>query len=233
MKRKAAPGEEDHSTKLPKTKHEAQKAKRLIIILEGARLESVKVGNEFQLLNADDHQQILRKNGMNIADHRPDIAHQCLLALLDSPLNKAGLLQVYVRTQKNTLIEINPHTRIPRTFKRFCGLMVQLLLKRSIRAVESSERLLKVIKNPVTDHLPIGCRKIRLEYDPDGVRSVNKIVQEFPEEEPVAFVIGCFASGDVDVSYCEDSISISNYPLSAAICCNRICGAFEEKWNVL
>ena len=43
--------------------------------------------------------------------------------LLDSPLNKAGLLQVYVHTEKNVLIEINPHTRIPRTFDRFCGLM--------------------------------------------------------------------------------------------------------------
>ena len=48
---------------------------------------------------------------------------QCLLMLMDSPLNKAGLLQVYIHTEKNVLIEINPHTRIPRTFDRFCGLM--------------------------------------------------------------------------------------------------------------
>jgi len=33
------------------------------------------------------------------------------------------LLQVYVHTAKNVLIEVNPHTRIPRTFKRFAGLM--------------------------------------------------------------------------------------------------------------
>lgn len=46
-----------------------------------------------------------------------------LLALLDSPLNKAGLLQVYIHTEKNVLIEVNPRTRIPRTFKRFSGLM--------------------------------------------------------------------------------------------------------------
>ena len=48
---------------------------------------------------------------------------QCLLTLLDSPLNKAGLLQVYIRTAKGVLIEVNPHVRIPRTFKRFSGLM--------------------------------------------------------------------------------------------------------------
>ena len=51
------------------------------------------------------------------------MALQCLLMLLDSPLNKAGLLQVYVHTAKNVLIEVNPQTRIPRIYSRFCGLM--------------------------------------------------------------------------------------------------------------
>ena len=34
---------------------------------------------------------------------------------------RAGLLQVYIRTSNNVLIEINPSTRIPRTFSRFAG----------------------------------------------------------------------------------------------------------------
>ena len=55
--------------------------------------------------------------------------HQCLMQLLDSPLNKAGLLQVYIHTARNVLIEVNPHVRIPRTFKRFCGLMGELSQK--------------------------------------------------------------------------------------------------------
>lgn len=55
------------------------------------------------------------------------------MMLLDSPLNKAGLLQVYLRTNKNVLIEINPQTRIPRTYKRFAGLMgARLALWQSI-----------------------------------------------------------------------------------------------------
>jgi rRNA pseudouridine-1189 N-methylase Emg1 (Nep1/Mra1 family) len=47
--------------------------------------------------------------------------------LMDSPLNRAGLLQVYIHTEKNVLIEINPQTRIPRTFKRFAFLMGEFL----------------------------------------------------------------------------------------------------------
>jgi rRNA small subunit pseudouridine methyltransferase Nep1 len=48
--------------------------------------------------------------------------------LLDSPLNRAGLLQVYIHTAKNVLIEVNPQTRIPRTYTRFAGLMGEFML---------------------------------------------------------------------------------------------------------
>lgn len=44
--------------------------------------------------------------------------------ILDSPLNKSGRVQaVYVRTEKGVLFEVKPHVRIPRTFKRFAGIM--------------------------------------------------------------------------------------------------------------
>jgi rRNA small subunit pseudouridine methyltransferase Nep1 len=45
------------------------------------------------------------------------------LALLDTPLNKAGLLQVYIRSEEGVLIEINPMLKVPRTFKRFSYFM--------------------------------------------------------------------------------------------------------------
>ncbi|CAG8545233.1 11119_t:CDS:2, partial [Diversispora eburnea] len=85
---------------------------------------------------------------------------ECLMALLDSPLNKAGLMQVYIHTINNVLIEVNPHIRIPRTFKRFSGLMVQLLHKYSIHSIDGKEKLLRVIKNPVKDYLPTRCVKL-------------------------------------------------------------------------
>lgn len=95
-----------------------------------------------------------------------------------SPLNKAGRLQVFMKTRLNVLVQVNPQIRLPRTFKRFSGLMVQLLHKMKIRAVAppaaagsaatgvdkspgqvatpSGRTLLKVVKNPVTAHLPPG-----------------------------------------------------------------------------
>lgn len=49
-----------------------------------------------------------------------------------------------MRTHKNVLFSINPKTRIPRTIKRFSGLMVQLLQKLSIRATNGPDKLMKV-----------------------------------------------------------------------------------------
>ena len=52
---------------------------------------------------------------------------------------------LYVHTAKGVLIQINTQVRLPRTFRRFCGLFVQLLQKLSIRASNGPDKLLKVI----------------------------------------------------------------------------------------
>lgn len=51
---------------------------------------------------------------------------------------------LYVHTSRNVLIQVNPKIRLPRTFKRFCGLMVQLLQKLSIRATNGPDKLMRV-----------------------------------------------------------------------------------------
>lgn len=58
----------------------------------------MQVGNAFELLNCDDHGNALKKQNRDLGSCRPDIVHQCLLMLLDSPLNRAGLLQVRTET---------------------------------------------------------------------------------------------------------------------------------------
>lgn len=69
---------------------------KVYILLDQACLESVKAagGKEYQLLNPDRHKDRILDRGMDPSDIRPDIIHQCLLMLLDSPLNRVGKLQV-------------------------------------------------------------------------------------------------------------------------------------------
>ncbi|XP_005038587.1 PREDICTED: ribosomal RNA small subunit methyltransferase NEP1 [Ficedula albicollis] len=220
--------EEDGERSLESKRLRGQR--RLLVVLEGASLETVKVGKTFELLNCDKHKALLLRNGRDPGEVRPDITHQSLLMLMDSPLNRAGLLQVYIHTKKNVLIEVNPQTRIPRTFDRFCGLMVQLLHKLSVRAADGPQKLLKVIKNPVSDHLPVGCMKIGTSFAVSQVSDLRELV---PAAEPVVIVVGAFAHGSVNVDYTEKMVSISNYPLSAALTCAKITTAFEEVWGVV
>jgi len=59
---------------------------------------------------------------------RPDIAHFSLLMALDSPLNRSGLLRVYVHTRHDFLIRVDPSTRLPVAQNRFEGLLEHLFM---------------------------------------------------------------------------------------------------------
>ena len=69
-----------------------------------------------------------------------------MMAVMDAPLNKAGKVRLLVHSEKNVLFEVSSTTRIPRTFKRFSGLMVQLLHRLKIRSADGKDTLLKVVK---------------------------------------------------------------------------------------
>jgi rRNA small subunit pseudouridine methyltransferase Nep1 len=223
--------------KLPKTFHERETTRRVIVVLEGSTLEIAKLGKskdaKYSLLNGDDHTSILKKHGKNPADYRPDITHQCLLTLLDSPLNRAGRLLVYIHTTKNVLVEVNPKTRIPRTYNRFAGLMVQLLHKLSVRSQGSNEKLLNIIKNPITDHLPVKCVRIGMSGDAGKAISVGALANELPNDQPVVFWVGAMAHGQDRFPDAERLVSCSEYPLSASVVCGKICSAFEEVLGIL
>ncbi|XP_002531546.2 ribosomal RNA small subunit methyltransferase nep-1 [Ricinus communis] len=206
----------------------------VIFVLEKASLEVAKVGKTYQILNSDDHANFLRKNNKNPADYRPDIVYQALLSILDSPLNKAGRLQaVYVKTEKGVLFEVKPYVRIPRTYKRFTGIMLQLLQKLSITAAGKREKLLRVIKNPVTQYLPVNSRKIGFSYSSDKLVKMSNYVAAVDDDVGLVFVVGAMAHGKIDCDYIDDFIAISGYPLSAAWCISRICEALADKWGVL
>ncbi|EOO02577.1 putative nucleolar essential protein 1 protein [Phaeoacremonium minimum UCRPA7] len=220
--------------------------KRLIVVLSHASLETYKASHggpgrmgiqreeKYSLLNSDEHIGVMRKMNRDISDARPDITHQCLLTLLDSPVNKAGRLQIYIHTAKGVLIEVSPSVRIPRTFKRFAGLMVQLLHRLSIRSTNSQEKLLRVIQNPITDHLPPKCRKVTLSFDAPVVR-VREYVDTLDTDESICVFVGAMAKGPDNFAdgYVDEKISISNYSLSASVACSKFCHAAEDAWDIL
>ncbi|KAM0256976.1 hypothetical protein ACHAQJ_004677 [Trichoderma viride] len=233
----------EQKTPIPLTDKDSQ---RLIVVLSNASLETYKAvqggvnraglhrEEKYSLLNSDEHIGVMRKMNRDISDARPDIAHQCLLTLLDSPINKAGRLQIYIHTAKGVLIEVSPSVRIPRTFKRFAGLMVQLLHRLSIRSTTSNEKLLRVIQNPITDHLPSNCRKVTLSFDAPVVR-VREYMESLDSKESICVFVGAMAKGADTFadSIVDEKISISNYSLSASVACSKFCHAAEDAWDIL
>ena len=150
-------------------------------------------------------------------------------------------LAQYVRTQKGVLIAVSPRCRIPRTFRRFSGLMVQLLHKLSIHAAGSGgkdgkvapEKLLRVIKNPVEQYLPTGCRKIGMSYSADKCIDAREIAESTPPGAPVVFVVGAMAHGAVEADYVDEWMAISKFPLSGSVACSKLTNAYEQLWGVL
>lgn len=158
---------------------------------------------------------------------------QSLLTILDSPLNKAGKVKgIFVHTNKNVLIQINPQVRLPRTMRRFCGLMVQLLQKLSIRSSNGPDKLLRVVKGPVSRHLPTGAHRIGFSRSAEKIISVHNH-PALQQDSPLVFVLGAFSHGHISDGQVDEYISISQYPLSAAYAIARLTNALEQQWNIV
>ena len=231
--------DEDARKLIPATLDDKLKGKRLIVVLEKASLELHHGRKGKEIMNCDDHKNQIQKSGKDFAHYRPDIVHDCLKTLLDSPLNKAGKLQIYIHTANNILIEISPTLRIPRTYKRFAGLMAELVDKHKIRAANSRDILMKVIANPISQYLPPGGKKIAFSVN-GKVQSCQSFASEVKDIDiPVTVSIGAVSTGEPSEEekfggeYVEEKIAISNYGLSAAICCSKLCDALEDVWGIL
>ena len=76
----------------------------------------------------------------------------------------------------------------------------------------SFEMWFQVIKNPVSDHLPLGCAKIATSFQANEVVDPKDLV---PSDQPIVFVVGAMAHGSVrkhSIIYSQFKISSSSSP---------------------
>jgi rRNA small subunit pseudouridine methyltransferase Nep1 len=152
---------------LPKSPQDKDQWKRVTIILEHCPLSTLRSDKEGWELISDRHKRVLAQRNEDPAEYRPDVVHQSLLHLLDTPLNRAGMLQIFIKTKAGVLLSIDPRLRVPRSYRLFSKMMAQSLFKLKVRAAGDGNRvtLMKVLKNPITDHLPSNTEFIRVEKD--------------------------------------------------------------------
>ncbi|CAI9096955.1 OLC1v1033228C1 [Oldenlandia corymbosa var. corymbosa] len=219
---------------LPSVPSKSSRKAGVIFVLEKASLVPAYVGRTYEILNPDKHAEFLRKKKLNPYDYRPDIIHEILVDIMGSRLNMAGGVQaVYVKTDLGQLIKIDPHVKIPPTLGKFCAMMCQLLQKFSIKASGKGKKLLKLIENPLVQHLPMNSKRIGLsKSSPKAVKLQDYVCSIDSDVTPV-FVIGAMAHGKIECDYIEDLISVSALPLSAGVCIRRICYELERRWGIL
>ncbi|TPP41026.1 EMG1/NEP1 methyltransferase family protein [Leishmania donovani] len=191
------------SARLPRSAEEKERWKRVIVILEHCPLQTIQTDRGFELLS-DRHRSYHARHNQDPADWRPDVVHQCLLHLQDSPLNRAGMLEVFLRTKKQVCIAVDPRLRVPRNVRLFEKMMVSLLFKLKVRASTGYLSLLRVVGNPITDHIPAGTRLYRVEKDGDLI-------------DPFTFCASCGYAADVlDKQRVGSKISLAHRRLTSS-----------------
>ena len=82
----------------------------------------------------------------------------------------------------------------------------------------------------MSKYLPLGCPKISTSFHTDNIVDFKTLVPT--DGRPLVVVVGAMAHGSVNPEFTDQTVSISSYPLSAALTCAKICSATEEVWGV-
>lgn len=161
---------------------------------------------------------------------RPDIVHFALLEALGTPLNREGLLRVYVHAIGNNIISIDPEVRLPRNYDRFVGLIEQLY--REGKVPLSGQPLLKVrrgvLKDLVSEIKPSYIMVFTRKGEPKTLEDAVKVLSE--RSNSLA-IIGAFPHGhfsDETVELADLSVSIDPEMLEAWTVTSRVIYEFEK-----
>lgn len=220
------------------SKRTREDSQQVVVVLERAGLW---LGND-GLVDAYDRANTTAIPNENLVEIRPDIVHQCLLALYDSDLAASGRLRVYIVTVKGKTIQVSPSLRPPRTYHRFKGLMESLLRSGSI-VTGDGDTLMKVLPGTVAPIIPYEAPVVGICHSNTApVHSPTEIAQK-SLDEPVDdnlqgglknvsgfFVIPCQEDATVDgIDYVTRQVCLSLYPASSHVMCARVCEGFSRE----
>lgn len=184
------------------------------------------------LLDINYHYFAMKKEKLEHREKRgrPDILHICLLSILSTPLFFENLINVYIHTIDNKVIFVGENLRIPKSYRRFQGLMMKLYIEKKIKSQFSSKKSLLEVKNMTLEQLlgkilkpdaVIGFSTTGNHMDLDKILTENII----KKKGHYVFIIGGFQSGD----FSEETIkrigkiySISRHHLEAHVVISRL-----------
>ena len=150
----------------------------------------------FVLLDRSYHHRAMKKLEHNEKRGRPDIVHFVLLEALGSPLNKEGLLQVYVHTFNDYVITVNPETRLPRNYDRFVSLIEQLFEYERVPPQQRQTALLTLEHKTLTQLIGEVKPSYVLAFSRIGKpRMLEEAISKLSNEKRPLLIVGGFPHG--------------------------------------
>jgi rRNA small subunit pseudouridine methyltransferase Nep1 len=154
------------------------------------------------LLDKSYHHSAMLRSGLESywKRGRPDIIHFALMEALSTPLFLKNRLKVYVHTVKNKLIVIGDNLRIPKSYFRFEGIMINLFKEKIIKSADHKNMLLELHDNITFEQFIINeVRPDKLVgLSSDGVKSSAEAIvsrNSIKNNNHIAFVVGGFPKG--------------------------------------
>lgn len=155
---------------------------------------------------------------------RPDIVHFGLMEALGTPLFMKGMLRVYVHTINDKLVAIADNLRLPKSYFRFEGLMVNLFRDRVVKTEEGAV-LMELSDGTLADLISAIKPDKVVGLSTTGVKSTAEkaVAQNLTDDS--AFVIGGFPRGHFSESTMKLlnlTYSISDFRLEAHVVIARV-----------
>jgi len=160
---------------------------------------------------------------------RPDIVHTTLLEVLGTPLNREGVLQSYVHTLENRVVEIDSRVRLPVNYDRFVGLIEQLYAVG--RAPSVGEPLLAMRKQTLNQLLEEIKPSTTIALTTLGEHEdLGELCQELALERKPTILIGGFPRGhfsEETLDLADRAVRIDREALEAWVVASRAVYAYE------
>lgn len=180
------------------------------------------------------HHLAMKRIGNDLKRGRPDITHFALLEALGSPLNKEGLLRVFVHTNQDYIITINPVTRLPKNYNRFIGLMEQLFEHGKVP--HEGETLLKLEKKTLQQLFSETKPSYVLAFSTQGKpKTIQEAVTVIQSMQNPAVIVGGFAHGhfkEETARRANETVCIDSEMLEAWTVTSRLIYEYEKSVSV-
>jgi rRNA small subunit pseudouridine methyltransferase Nep1 len=186
------------------------------------------------LLDRSLHHSAMRRLEDNLKRGRPDITHFALLEALGSPLNKEGLLQTHVHTNKDYTITVNPTARLPRNYNRFIGLMEQLFQQGKVPS--TGETLLKLEHKKLQTLLAEAEADYILAFSREGkLKTLQDAVSTLQAKQRPAVIVGGFPHGhfsETTIQLADEVVCVDSEMLEAWTVTSRVIYEYERSLSL-